>query len=52
MSVGGPICPKRHSRLYGADFVFGGLKQAHGAASPAASLGFPASFSNCIARPA
>ncbi len=37
MSVGGPICPKRHPRLYGTDFAFGGLEQANGAASPAIS---------------
>ena len=35
MLLGGPICPKRHPRLYGTDFAFGGLEQATGAASPA-----------------
>ena len=50
MSVGGPICPKRHPRLYGTDFAFGGLKQANGAASPAASsLLFPASLGSAAA---
>ena len=43
MSVGGPICPKRHPRLYGTDFACGGLEQANGAASPAiSSLFLPA----------
>ena len=37
MSVGGPICPKRHPRQYGADFACGDLEQANGAASPAIS---------------